>query len=79
MALIWVKAIRVGFDGMQRRKVDTKFQIVDKKFSEKWMKKIKAPTTHDEDDLVEPDMPTSASTDKGKAKAGGRVSDESKI
>lgn len=68
MALIWVKATELGFDGMQRRRVGVKFQTEEKKFSAKWMKKINAPRDEDED--VAEDKPT--------AKAG-RASDKSPI
>jgi hypothetical protein len=52
--LIWVKAIAVGFDGMQLRKpLEGKrpadvFQIEETQFSKKWMRKCKAPVVLDE-------------------------------
>jgi hypothetical protein len=94
MARIWVKALALGFDGMQRRKDGEKFQVGEKAFSPKWMKKIKTPEPEtDPDDLEEDgELTTLAAVAKGKeldpitgkAKNGKkadpeRASDESKI
>ncbi len=75
MALIWVKATELGFDGMQRRKEGERFQIEEKKFSERWMKKVKPP--REEDDELEPEVQEKRE-EKMKAKAG-RASDKSPI
>lgn len=75
MALIWVKATQTGFDGMQRHREGHKFQVDEKAFSEKWMKKIKTPIERDEDEL-DADLGPKG---KPKGKAVPRASDESKI
>ena len=77
MANIWVKAMRLGYYGMARRrpaaenrKADV-FEIEEKEYSDKWMKKIRKPVESDDDELPD-EKPV-------KAGKGSRPSDESKF
>lgn len=78
MAMISVKATRMGYYGLQRRREGDRFEVEEELFSSTWMKRVKAQPRDDEDDEV----PASKADPRVKGRSmvsTSRPSDQSKI
>lgn len=73
MAKIRVRAVVLGFDGMQRRRPGDIFDIEESAFTSTWMKKVAARSRDEEEDDDE------APKQKKPARSGVRDADTSKI